>query len=171
MNFLSLILANAVRRRSDPESVPPSNAVVPAASGRIGHRARPRRGTIGYISRISRPGQPPRHNRSRSARPTPVGHHQSRPVPIASRFSRPILVNSPRRGETVSLLFSLLSREACRGGFRYVSLLSRAESRGRRNDAWKLVRASTRGPDINYRACGTKSHFPACSPAARGEAQ
>lgn len=93
VNFLSLI-ANAERRRSNPGSVPPSDAAAAsAASGRIGHRARPRRGrTIGDISR----NRPAASSQSiRIARPTPVGHHQSRPVPVpvpplrSDRQSRP----------------------------------------------------------------------------------
>lgn len=78
VNFLSLILANTVRRRSGPESVPSSD-VAPATSGRIGHRARPRRGTIKHISRATAPAAALSQS-IKIARPTPVGHHQSRPV-------------------------------------------------------------------------------------------
>jgi len=126
VNFLSLILANAVRRRSGPGSVPPSDA--PAASGRIGHRARPRRGTIGHIS------QPPRRSQSMSikiARPTPVDHHQSHPV--LSRRAAPLPSDPPSIPH--GFLSPFLKARACADPC-YASLSPRAG----RCDACKLER-------------------------------
>lgn len=89
VNFLSLILVNAVRRRSDPGSVSPSDATAPAASGCIGHRGRPPgRGTIEDITR-NRPGRLVTIDQDRAT-------NSRRPSPIASRRVASCLA-APRR--------------------------------------------------------------------------
>lgn len=152
VNFLSLILANAVRRRSGPGSVPPSDATAPAASGRIGHRARPRRGTLGRISRTTRLVG---HNRSRSRDQLPSAITNR----VPSCRAAPLPSDSPSipRGGTVSS--SLLpSLEAC-ADLCYAPLLPEIDAtRGN----WHTSASRSRYGDD--RACEMKSHFPAYFP-------